>query len=125
MKGIKIPVGVGSNGGAATIEADQNDKQVISVAIGSGDNENAFQQDISLDEGMIFDLNDPTVRAKITRRLYRLFDEFRVQKRFSLLKSTIIWDSDETAQTLSIEFKYVNLESDEQKFFRKAFTSAD
>ena len=50
MKGIKIPVGASKSGGAATITGDENDKQIISVALGSTDNENAFQQEISLGE---------------------------------------------------------------------------
>jgi len=125
MKGIKIPVGVNSSGGAATIEGDENDIQAISVAIGSGGNENAFQQEISLGEGMVFDLDDPTVRAKITRRLYALFRDFRVRKRFELKKDTITWSSDEQAQELSLEFKYINLESDEEKLLRRTFTAAD
>ena len=90
MKGLRIPVGVSSNGGAAMIYGDENDKQIISVSLGSSDNENAFQQDISLGEGMIFDLDDASIRAKITRRVYSIFDEFKIQKRFKLKKDTLI-----------------------------------
>jgi len=124
-KGLKIPVGVGPNGGAALVEGDDNDAKIIKVSLGSDDSENAFQQDISLDVGMVFDLNDPTLRARILRRVYRIFDEFRVQKRFKLKKETLKWTEDADKQELTLEFKYVNLESDEDVLFRRAFTSSD
>jgi uncharacterized protein YpmB len=124
MKGIKIPVGVSNKGGAATISADENDAQIISVALGSTDNENAFQQEISLGESMVFDLNDQSIRAKITRRLVKLFEEFRIRKRFELKKETISWETNSDSQELILTFHYVNLESDEDKFFRKAFSAS-
>ena len=124
-KGLRIPVGVGPNGGAALVSGDSNDSKIIKVSLGSDENENAFQQDISLGLGMVFDLNDPTMRAKILRRVYKIFEEFRVQKRFRLKKETIKWSEDSATQELIIEFKYVNLESDEEVLFRRSFTSTD
>jgi hypothetical protein len=125
MRGLRIPVGVGSNGGASLIEGDENDYKIISIALGSNENENAFQQDVTLGENMIFDLNDYSIRANILKKLYKIFEDFRLKKRFELKKETIAWIEDSKNQTLSLEFRYVNLESDEDIFFRKAFTSAD
>jgi hypothetical protein len=125
MKGLKLPVGVGANGGASLIEGDENDYKIISIALGSSENENAFQQDTTLDERMIFDLNDYVIRSNILKRLYKIFENFRLKKRFELRKETINWTEDPKNQTLTLEFRYVNLESDEDIFFRRAFTSAD
>jgi hypothetical protein len=125
MIGLALPVGVGAHGGARLVEGDENDMKLITIALGSSENENAFQQDITLDEGMVFDLNDPTIRARILRRLYKIFDEFRIKKRFRLKKETIKWEEDSKEQELTLEFKYVNLESDEDIIFRRAFTASD
>jgi hypothetical protein len=125
MRGLRLPVGVGPNGGASLIEGDENDYKIIAIALGSTENENAFQQDITLGERMIFDLNDYTIRASILKKLYKIFENFRLKKRFELKKETISWIEDTRNQILTLEFRYVNLESDEDIFFRKAFTSAD
>lgn len=125
MIGLKIPVGVSSHGGASLISGDVNDVKIITISLGSSENENAFQQDITLDEGMVFDLNDPTVRAKILRRLYRIFENFRLKKRFKLKKESIKWEEDSKEQELTLEFTYTNLESDEDILFRRAFTASD
>jgi hypothetical protein len=124
-RGLKVPVGVAPHGGAALVDGDTNDAKIIKIALGSDESENAFQQDISLDVGMVFSLNDPTLRARILRRVYKIFDEFRVQKRFKLKKETMKWSENEANQELTLEFKYVNLESDEEKLFRRSFTSSD
>jgi hypothetical protein len=125
MRGLRLPVGVGPNGGASLIEGDENDYKIIAIALGSTESENAFQQDITLGERMIFDLNDYTIRASILKKLYKIFENFRLKKRFELKKETISWIEDSRNQILTLEFRYVNLESDEDIFFRKAFTSAD
>lgn len=118
MKGLKLPVGVNASGGAALIEGDENDEKIISIALGGGENEHAWQQDSTLGEELIFDFSDPTTRAKILRRLYSIFDLFRIKKRFMLKKETIEWEGSEEGEVV-LSFKYVNLESDEEKNFRR------
>ena len=125
MIGLRLPVGVGAHGGARLVEGADNDRKLISIALGSSESENAFQQDITLDEGMVFDLNDPTVRARILRRLYRIFEEFRIQKRFRMKKETIKWSEDSEKQELILDFEFVDIENDEDLFFRRAFTASD
>lgn len=125
MIGLKIPVGVNAHGGAALVSGDVNDMKIISISLGSSENENAFQQDITLGEAMVFDLNDPTIRAKILRKLYMIFDNFKVKKRFKLNKNTIEWEEDPKKQELTLLFTYTNLESDEDVLFRRAFTASD
>jgi hypothetical protein len=122
MRGLNLPVGVGPNGGASMVDGDDNDRKIISIALGSSENDNAFQQDITLGEELIFNTDDPAMRVKVLRKLETIFDKFRTKKRFLLKKETISWSSSDGETTL--EFKYVNLESDEEKLFRRAFTSA-
>lgn len=124
MKGLKLPVGVGSNGGASMLDGDENDFKIITIALGSSENENAFQQDITLGEDMVFDLSDQTIRARILVRLYDIFNIFKTKKRFFLKKETIRWEENSRNQELIMTFKYVNLESDEEILFRRTFTSS-
>lgn len=125
MMGLKMPVGVNPSGGAALMEGDINDAKIIKMALSSDDNENAFQQDIGLGVDMIFGISDTVLQSQITRRVIRLFQNFQTQKRFKLLRNTLKWTEDASQQELTLEFRYVNLESDEEVFFRRAFTAAE
>ena len=121
--GLSIPVGVTTSGGARLSNGEDNDQKIIFLALGSGWNENAFQQDIALGQDMIFDLADQTVRAKIKRRLVIIFRDFQAQNRFKLIPGSMKWIEDGAKQTLQLEFKYANLETDETKDFTASFTA--
>lgn len=122
-KGLKMPIGRNASGGFAVVDGDDNDKKTIAVALGDDDNENAFQQEIGLGLGMVFDINDPYIRGSIKRRLIRLFKLFEAQKRFKLLTDTIEWKDDSETQELILSFRYLNLESDEENEFSKSFSA--
>lgn len=122
--GLRIPVGVGTGGGARLVGGEENDRKIIFLSLGSGWNENAFQQDIALGQAMIFATNDPSVRALIRRRLIAIFREFQALNRYRLLQETIKWSEDAGRQELVLEFKYANLETDEVKDFTQRFTAA-
>lgn len=122
--GLTLPVGVDAGGGARLVSGEENDRKIIILALGSGWNENAFQQDIALGQDMIFDLSDRTVRARIKRRLRQIFNEFQAQNRYRLLPGTIEWTEDSAGQTLELFFKYANLETDEVKDFTTKFTAS-
>jgi hypothetical protein len=124
-RGLYMPVGVNPSGGAALIDGDDNDAKIIKMALSSDNNENAFQQDIGLGESMVFDLNDQALRAKIRRRLLKIFENFERQKRYKLKKDTIKWEENTVDQELALTFKYVNLESDEEKPFRRVFSAQE
>ena len=94
------------------------------VVSSSGHNENAFQQDIALGDDMVFDLSDPAVKARILRRLYRIFEDFVRLKRYKLKRDTVKFTEDSLNQVLNLEFKYINLESDEERAFSRKFTRA-
>jgi len=120
-KGLKIPVGVDAHGGAAMYEGDSMNTQIIKTALSDCDNENAFQQGLGLGSGMIFDVDDNTVRAKIMRRLDAIFTQFERDIRFRLMKHTVEWTSADGE--LNLEFQYLDIESDERKTFAKTFAT--
>jgi len=93
------------------------------IALGSGENENAFQQDVTLGLSMIFDIADVEGRAVILSKLRRIFDKFERLKRFVLKEDTIQWRSGNDGETI-LYFKYVSLESDEEKEFSRKLLSS-
>jgi len=121
--GLALPVGVSSSGGARLVSSDENNNKIIALALGSDDNENAFQQDIGLGDFMVFSVEDPTVRGKIMGRMRKIFQRFQAQKRFRLLTETVEWFPDSENQDLVLQFKYHDLESDEIKTFSKTLES--
>lgn len=123
-KGLKIPISANSKGGFATVEGDDNDAKIIKLALMDGENENAFQQDITLGVDMVFDILDPIARSRIINRLIFIFEIFKAQKRFDLLKNTISWDESSSNEgELVLNFRYLNLESDEEKTYEQKFNS--
>lgn len=120
-RGLRVPVGISSNGGAATDDGDDNDIKIIKTALSDGDNDNAFQQDISLGSDLVFDISDPVFRSEIVGRIIRIFNKFKLEKRFKLLRSTIRWNDEPEEGDISISFKYLNLESDEEKVYEQNF----
>jgi len=118
-RGLQVPVGVDITGGTAWVSGEENDRKTIFTALGDCDSENAFQQELGLGIGMIFDPNDETVRARILRRLKNIFRIFEEADRYKLLTETILWSSVEGELTL--EFKYLNLETDEERSFTRTF----
>lgn len=122
--GLRLPVGVNSSGGFALVESDENDKKIIYLALADDDNENAFQQNIGLGSGMIFDNSDQQLRGKVQRKLLEIFRRFEAQKRYILRVNTIRWEENPDTQELTLSFFFLNIESNEDKEFRESFTAA-
>lgn len=118
-RGLALPIRVGPWGGVATLDGDDNDDKIISLALGSDDNENAFQQDIGLGEGMIFDMSDPLIRGRIVGKIRKIFKKFEIQKRYKLMDDTVRWSEIPDQGDLILSFKYFNLESDEVQTFSR------
>jgi hypothetical protein len=123
-KGLAVPVRVGPHGGAVTVEGSENDTKIIKTALGSDDNENAFQQNIGLGLDMIFDSNDAFSRIRIVARLQTIFERFEAQRRYKLREETLRWEEREGTGELVLTFFYTNLESDQEVEFQRSFTSA-
>jgi len=122
MKGIALPVGPNNHGGIRTVQGDQQAQKIIGLALSDLDNDNAFQQNIGLGVGLIFDPSSPTFRAKVRERLVTIFDDFERKALFKLVRRSIRWTKAvEGEQTL--EFSYINLESDSSSNFDKTFVA--
>ncbi len=117
-RGLAIPVRTNPNGGLALTDGDEQDHKIISLALGSGESENAFQ-DSGLRESMIFDVQDDQSRSRIVARLHVVFDAFERLRRFKLRPQTIEWEED--GGQLELRFKYVSLEANEERDFRSNF----
>ena len=121
--GFRLPVGASNSGGMHLEDGDENDRKIIAIALGSDDNENAFQQDVGLGDFMVFAVDDPEIRGKIMNRIRRIFKRFEAQKRFKLFPSTVRWLTDDESGEVTLEFKYLNIESDEEKTFSRTLNS--
>jgi hypothetical protein len=118
--GLAMPVGVNSHGGAKLVSKDTQATKIIGIALSDLDNDNAYQQGEGLGNSLIFDPSGPAFRAKVRRRLLDLFDEFERKKLFKIVTRSIQWRrTAEGEQTL--EFQYVNLESDQATTFSKTY----
>jgi hypothetical protein len=121
--GFRLPVQKSSSGGIRLVDGDENDNKIIRLALSADDNENAFNQDIGLGEEMIFNVTSSEVQGKILARLRQIFAKFESQKRYRLFTDSISWEEDKINQELILNFKYLNMESDEVNEFSKKFAS--
>jgi len=121
--GLQIPIGVSPTGSSALSTSDDNDKKIIGIALGADENENAFQQAIGMGEAAIFDVDDPTSRARVIQRLKQIFRRFESEKRYRLDLASIRWTSEEDTGNSVLSFRYINLESDEPQDFSRTFTT--
>jgi hypothetical protein len=117
--GLKVPVGVTRQGRVALVSSEENDQKTLGMALSDCDNDHAYQQDLGIPSDIIFDINDPKVRARVLRRLMLISRRFENQRRYKVRKETISWSSSEGSLTLS--FRYINLESDSEETFEQSF----
>lgn len=111
--GLKLPLQVDSNGRTARVTGDEQADKIIRLALADNDNNNAFQQNIGLGTEMVFNINNPGMRARVISRLFKIFSNFEKLDKFKLYRSSIRWTtlvkgSGET----NLEFRYINLETD-------------
>ncbi len=114
--GLKLPLGASKSGGIALVDGDLNNSKTITNALSDCGNENAFEQDKGIGLEMIFSNSENGIRANTVMRLKKIFKDFERQKRFKLLPATIEWQDGED-QTTILVFRYLDLESDEEKLF--------
>lgn len=117
--GLKLPLQTNSTGGLALVNKEENNNKIIKIALSDGDNENAFQQKISLGLESIFDINDNLIRSKIILKIKNMFKKFQAEKRFVLMEDTVEWD--ESGGELKLTFKYLDMESDDPKTYNQSF----
>ena len=120
--GVTLPVGVDVTGGLSLVSGDDNSIKIIKTALGDNDNDNAFQQDIGLGADIVFALDKPDSRAQIVRRLRVIFADFERQNRYRLLRDTVKFIEAPGTGELTLEFRYLDLETDEPKTFSQVIT---
>jgi len=123
--GISIPIRPSASGGMAIASGNEQDTNVLMLALASDDNDNGFQQNGGLGISMVFDIADPQARADILAQLRRVFARFERLKRFKLLENTIRWVDDKTKPGETVlACKYIALESDRVQDFSKSYYAA-
>lgn len=121
-KGIAVPLQVNLRGGVATSEFDADADKTIRLALSDNDNDNAFQQDIGLGQRFIYDPNSPGFRGFVLQAILSIFADFEKANLFRLVKGSIRWTKDSEGEQ-KLEFKYVNLESDEVESYVQVFAA--
>lgn len=123
-KGLAVPIRLSSGGGMLVEEGDAHARKIIQLGLGDGDSDNPFQQNENLGLDMIFDLADPISRPRIVVKLKQIFAKWEELKRFKLRENTLRWTKGEVQGEEVLEFKYINLESDEEKDYRRSFLAS-
>ena len=123
--GFKLPMSPSPSGGIALVKGDVNNDKIIKVGLSATDNSNSFQQNIGIGQDMVFDLQDPALRGLLVVKIKKLFARFEIQKRFKLLTDTLQWSAISDSGELQLEFRYMDLESDEEKQFSKNFKAGE
>lgn len=123
-KGIEVPIRVNKRGGIVMLEGNKNNEQILRLALSDNENANAFQQDIGMNQDIIFGTPSTNQRQLILKRLYNIFSEFEELRRFKLMPETIKWYVDHEEGELILEFMYNDLESDELILFTTKYSTA-
>lgn len=121
VKGLKVPIGVDIYGGSAVVEDSEYKHQLIAMSLSSGDSANAFQQEVSLGQDMIFGQDTLSLRSSVTQRLYAIFADFETNKLFRLMKETLKWNPLGDGR-LELSFSYIDIETDTVESFLKEYT---
>lgn len=117
MKGLAVPVGVTPSGSTKMDDGEANDQNVLYTSLSDCDNDNAFQQDLGLGQDVVFGVPNEQLKAMVRRRLTLVFSYWENEERFRLMPETINWI--EAEGSLTLEFRYLNLETDEVQSFSK------
>ena len=90
--GLRVPIGVDSKGRAATVSGEENNQKIIRISLGDGDNENAYQQNLTLDqESIIFAIEGSASKSAATAGIIKIFQTHETNNRFKLIENTIEW----------------------------------
>ena len=120
-KGLKVPVQVDARGRTIVIDKDEQASKIIKLSLGDNDNDNAFQQSIGLGLGHVFDVANPGFRAQVLSKLFQIFRDFEEVDLFRLERNSIKWSGALNSGQQTLEFRYINLESDEPETFSQTF----
>lgn len=109
--GLALPLKDNGFGGLQLVSGEENDFKIISLAVMSNSNTNAFQQPtVDIDEA-VFEIDDITFLAMVRRKLEAVFADFDRQHRYRLTPGSIRIESNQPGETF-VFFSYHNLEAD-------------
>ena len=114
--GLKMPVGVTSAGGAALLDEPDELRKLVILAISEGEDDNPFQQ-LGIDMRIIFAQNDPSAVALARSSITAILNKF--DERLALDSSVPIQFNIEENGELRVQFRYVNLDSNEPNDFNE------
>jgi len=123
--GFKLPLKENASGGIALSKGDENNDKIVKLGLAATDNLNSFQQNIGIGQDMIFDLGDPALRGLLVVKIKKLFARFELQKRFKLLTDTLQWSEISNSGELQLKFRYMDIETEEEKLFSKNFKAGE
>jgi len=109
--GLALPISRNGLGRLSLISGSENDFKIISLAVMSNSNTNAFQQpSVDIDEA-IFEMDDIMFRALVRRKLEAIFRDFDRQHRYRLIQGSMNFVFDGSG-SVNISFSYHNIEAD-------------
>ena len=122
VKGLKLPLGVDKTGRTRTVQEDEQAFKIIGLGLADTDSVNAFQQNLGLGSQHVFNLNSPVFRARITATILRQFSEYEDRDLYKLVRGTFRWtSSDKNDGSVDLSFKYLDIETDEERTFSRTF----
>jgi len=125
VRGLRIPVGVGATGRTRTLGGDEQSRKVIRLGLSDTDNDNAFQLNIGLGVRHVFAVNSPSFRALIVAQIIRQFAVYEEQDLYRLDRTSIRWSSRTGSEDADLNFRYIDLETDEPQTFSRTFSQRD
>lgn len=120
-KGLKLPLAVGTRGGARTIEGFHARRQNILLGVTPASNQNPWHQKLTPPEETIYDIADEMTGGQLIAHVYNFFDE---QERLGLTmlprdSSGLKLDlSSMSKGDVGLTINYVDLEDNETREVR-------
>lgn len=110
--GMRMPVGVDEQGGAAMSAGSDYIHQLLITALRDCESRNPFQ-DLGISERNIFDIDDPVTRGRLMTRVKDVFARFEAQSlaRLASGSSAIRWAESEADGEAVLEVQYIDMES--------------
>jgi len=118
LKGMKFPIGVNPSGGALTIEGTATIGQNIILAVRPAGSLHPWNQKLTPEEDLIFDIKDSTTGNVLTMHIREFFRELEHRGHARLLpgrQGLSIRNKDESNTDIFV--RYVNLETGETEEF--------
>jgi hypothetical protein len=108
--GLAIPIRT-LNGRLTLQSGERQTGKVILLAMGDGDNENPFNDDVGI-QYPVFDLNNPSTQAVVQREIEQHFARFEADLKARLVDIQFVAEAE---GELTVRIRYQDLETDEEQ----------